>query len=135
VIGELKKAKPDPALVDYAVAQAFDSRSADTFEARAFALANDLEDGNDPDTVRAFRDAILALGAEKGLSDRLFAILPAVTGQVLPGLGPSTPAPGAVYFSIGTEQRLANYQDYLHSIDPHADLVRLYLSDFWLPPT
>jgi hypothetical protein len=135
VIAELKKAKPDPALVDYAVAQAFDSRSADTFEARAFALGNDLEDGNDPDTVRGFRDAILALGTDDGLSDRIFTILPEVTGQVLPGLGPSIPAPGAVYFSIGTEQRLANYQEYLRSIDPRAELVRLYLSDYWLPPT
>jgi Zn-dependent M16 (insulinase) family peptidase len=135
VIAELKKAKPDPALVDYAIGQAFRSRAADAFEARAFALGNDFEDGNDPDTVRGFRDAILSLRGEKGLSDRLFAILPEVTGQVLPGLGPSLPAPGAVYFSIGTEQRLANYQDYLHSIDPHAELVRLYLSDFWLPPT
>jgi Zn-dependent M16 (insulinase) family peptidase len=134
VIGEIRKATPDPALVDYAVAQAFQSRSADTFEARAFALGIDLEDGNDPETVRAFREAILALRSDDGLSDRLFQILPEVTGQVLPGLGPSAPAPGAVYFSIGTEQRLVRYEEYLRSIDPRAQLVRLYMSDFWLPP-
>jgi hypothetical protein len=133
VIAELRKAKPDAALVDYAVAQAFDSRSADTFEARAFALGNDLEDGYDPDTVRAFREAILSLSSDDALSDRLFGILPEVTGQVLPGLGPV--APGAVYFSIGTEPRLVRYEEYLRSIDPQARLVRLYLSDYWLPPT
>jgi hypothetical protein len=131
VIAELKKAKPDPALVDYAVAQAFDSRSADTFEARAFALGIDLEDENDPDTVRAFRDAILALRSDDGLSDRLFQLLPEVNGQVLPGLGP--PALGGVYFSIGTEPKLERYEEYLRSIDPRAELVRLYFSDFWLP--
>ncbi len=69
VIDELRKAKPDPAIVDYAISQAFSSRSADAFEARAFALGNDLEDGNDPETVKGFRQAILALRADPALSD------------------------------------------------------------------
>ena len=59
VIGELKKAKPDPALVDYAIAGAFSAtRSSSSYETRGESMASDLADGLTPEVVTRFRRAI-----------------------------------------------------------------------------
>ncbi|MBC7929261.1 MAG: hypothetical protein H7Z38_01735, partial [Rubrivivax sp.] len=50
VIDELKKAKPDPGLVEYAIAIAFGQfRSASGYESRGEAMASDIADGIPPD--------------------------------------------------------------------------------------
>jgi hypothetical protein len=58
VIDELKKAKPDPGLVEYAIAIAFQQfRSASPYETRGESQAADIADGVPPETVRKFREA------------------------------------------------------------------------------
>ncbi len=137
VIGELKKAKEDPALVDYAVAQSFSSRVAGSFEGRGEAMAADLTDGTTPEMVKGFREKLLALRREHGdaMTHELFSRMPEVYGTVLPGYGPkSADVPGAVYFVIGPEAQLDKYQEYLTSAEgPDAVLYRLYPRDFWVP--
>ncbi|HEX8186995.1 MAG TPA: hypothetical protein VF586_01510, partial [Pyrinomonadaceae bacterium] len=55
VIEELKKARPDPGLVEYAVAVAFSQfRSASGYESRGEAMAADIADGTPPEAVRRF---------------------------------------------------------------------------------
>ena len=137
VIGELKKAKEDPTLVDYAVAQSFSSRVAGSFEGRGEQMAADLTDGVTPEMVRGFREKLMALRTQHGdqLPGELFTRMPEVYGMVLPGYGPkSADVPGAVYFVIGPESQLDKYQEYLTAVEgPDAVLYRLYPRDFWVP--
>jgi hypothetical protein len=130
VIGELKKARPDPSIARYAIASVFDSRSASGFEARASAMAANLVDGLTPETVRRFRTRVLEHSTRAELADELFARLQAVYSRVLPGYGAIDPA--AIYMAIGPEPQLAAYQEYLHAaVGKHATLHRLYPRDFW----
>jgi Zn-dependent M16 (insulinase) family peptidase len=135
VIGELKKAEPDIALADYAIAGAFDgTRSALPYEARGEAIAEDLADGVTPDVVRRFHRAILDLRRRPGLAEELFRRMPGVYARVLPGLGtPAKDVPGAVNFVIGPEKQLDAYQQYLQTVEaPGTRLFRLYPRDFWV---
>ncbi|HEX8116196.1 MAG TPA: hypothetical protein VF521_02880, partial [Pyrinomonadaceae bacterium] len=62
VIDELKKAKADPGLVEYAVAVAFSQfRSASGYESRGEQMANDIADDTPPEAVRKFRQGLLDL--------------------------------------------------------------------------
>ena len=73
VIDELKKAKPDPGLVEYAIALAFSEfRSASQYEERGEAIADDIADGVPPEKVRQFRQGLLDLRKMPNLSDELF---------------------------------------------------------------
>jgi Zn-dependent M16 (insulinase) family peptidase len=132
VIGELKKAQPDPNLARYAIAEAFGSRIANSFESRASSMAANLVDAQTPETVRAFRARLLELAKKPDLANQLFARMPAVYGKVLPGWG--KPDPKGTYFVIGPDKQLSAYQDYLHAtVGKDATLYRLYPRDFWLP--
>jgi hypothetical protein len=135
VIDELRAAEPDPALVEYAVAQAFTGlRSAQTYETRGEAMAADLADGLTPDRVRTFRQATLALRGEPGLVDEVFGRMEDVYGRVLPGYGPaSATVDGAVYLVIGPESQLRLWEEYLRAVEGEgAVLHRLYPRDFWI---
>jgi hypothetical protein len=137
VIAELRSARPDPALVEYAVAQAFGAaRSALAYEARGEAMAQDLAVGLPPDVVSRFRTAILELRGLPDLSRQLHDRLPAVSASVLPGFVPGPPpaaGEGGVYMVIGPERQLDLYDQYLKSaVDPAAKLHRLYPRDFWM---
>jgi Zn-dependent M16 (insulinase) family peptidase len=132
VIDQLKKEKPDPNLVRYAIANAFQSRIADDYERRAAAMAADLVDGVTPDLVRGFRTRLLALAQQAGLANVLFARLPEVYGKVLPGY--ARPEAGSLYLVIGPESQLAAYEQYLSTaVGRDARLHRLYPRDFWIP--
>ena len=88
VINELKKAKPDPGLVEYAIAGAFGAfRSASPYEVRGESMSNDIADGLTPDVIRRFRQSILALRRDPKLADELFKRMAAVYARILPGLG------------------------------------------------
>jgi hypothetical protein len=138
VIGELEKAKAEPALVEYAVAQAFDSRIASGYEGRGSAMAADLADGLTPEVVRGFRERLLALRRRAGLADELFTRMKTVYARVLPGFGPPAMRASAidpVYFVIGPEKQLDAWQRYLTAAEgAGATLWRLYPRDFWLVP-
>lgn len=137
VIAELERAEPDDGLVDYAVAQAFSSRVAASFEGRGEAMASDYADGVTPKMVRGFREALVALRKKRGreLGKELHARLPAVYGRVLPGYGPaSRSVNGAAYFAIGPDKQLDAYGRYLEAVEgADATLHRLYPRDFWVP--
>ena len=135
VIDEVKKAKPDPALVDYAIAGAFDgSRSASSYEERGESMAADLADGLTPEIVERFHRSILALKSRPDLSADLFRRMPQVYAHVLPGMGThATDVAGGVFFVIGPEKQLSAYEEYLKKTEgPGTSLFRLYPRDFWL---
>ena len=63
VIDELKRAKPDPGLVEYAIAGAFGAfRSASPYEVRGESMANDIADGLTPEVIRRFANLFLRCG-------------------------------------------------------------------------
>jgi hypothetical protein len=132
VIDELKKAKPDPSIARYAVATAFSSRIATSFEGRAAAMAADLTDGLTPDVVRAFRTTVLELAKRADLTPTRFGRMHDVYAKVLRGYGAIDKT--ATYFVIGPETQMAAYQDYLKAaVGKDAQLHRLYPRDFWIP--
>ena len=135
VVGELERARPAADLVKYALAEAFSSRIAASYEERGRALADDLADGVPPEAVRRFRDALLALRGEGDLAARLFERMNRVYARVLPGLGEGwTPADGAVYLVIGPHRQLDSWQSYLTAeVGSDARLFRLHPRDFWIP--
>jgi hypothetical protein len=134
VIDELRRATVDPSLVDYALAEAFASRVALSYEARARGIADDLTDGDTPDTVRAFRRRLLDLRGRPALADDLFGRMESVYGTVLPGYGPASATVGdAVFFVIGPHAQLDAWQRYLETAEgKDAVLYRLYPRDFWV---
>jgi Zn-dependent M16 (insulinase) family peptidase len=135
VIGELNKVKPDPSLVDYAIAGAFDgTRSVLPYEERGEAMADDLADGLTPEVVTRFHRAILGLRQRPDLSAELFRRMPKVYERILPGMGtPAKDVAGGVYFVIGPEKQLDAYEQYLKKAEgAQAVLFRLYPRDFWL---
>lgn len=132
VIEQLREAKVDANIARYAVATAFDSRVAASYELRASAMAGDVTDGITRDVVKAFRTRLLALASRDGLAATLAARIPKVYGAVMPGLGP--PVADGVYFVIGPAKQLDAYQDYLHAaVGKTTTLHRLYPRDFWVP--
>jgi hypothetical protein len=132
VIGELRKAQPDPNIARYAVATAFTSRLANGFEARAAAMAADLVDDLGPEIVKTFRARLLELSKRGDLATSVFERMLPVYARVLPGLGKLEP--DGTYFVIGPDKQLTAYQDYLHaSVAKDATLYRIYPRDFWIP--
>ena len=133
VIGQLKAAQIDGNIARYAIASAFDSRVAVSYEARATAMAGDVTDGVTPAVVKAFRAKVVALSRREDLSRELAARMPKVYAAVMPGLGTAAPAKDAVRFVIGPLKQLAAYEDYLHAtVGKTAVLHRLYPRDFWI---
>jgi Zn-dependent M16 (insulinase) family peptidase len=135
VIEELKKARPDPGLVEYAIAVAFSQfRSASPYEARGEAQAADIADGTPPEAVRRFRQALLDLRRMPNLSDELFRRMNAVYARVLPGLGAkASEVRGGVYYVIGPEKQLTAYEQYLKTVEgQNAKLYRIYPRDYWM---
>jgi hypothetical protein len=132
VIDQLKGAKIDGNIARYAIAKAFDSRVAASYELRAMAMADDFADGVTPAVVKAFRGRLIALASRGDLAATLAARMPKVYGAVMPGYGP--PVDEGVYFVIGPAKQLDAYQGYLHAaVGKTATLHRLYPRDFWIP--
>jgi hypothetical protein len=134
VIGELQKAKPDQALVDYAVAGTFAiSRASLSYESRGESMAADLADGLAPEVIRRFRRAILDLRKSPDLSAELFRRMLPVYSKILPGLSSDSAATaGSEFFVIGPEKQFAAYEEYLKKAEgPNTRLWRLYARDFW----
>jgi hypothetical protein len=136
VIDELKKAgKPDPALLEYAIAEAFsETRAAAPYETRGEAMAADIADGQTPEVVARFRKGILALKKTPDLAAELGRRMNPAYGAVLPGFGvKSGDVPDAVYMVIGPEKQFAAWEEYLKAVEgAEAKLYRLYPRDFWM---
>jgi hypothetical protein len=134
VIDELKRAQPDPSLVEYAVAQAFlATRAANPYESRAEAMANNLADGLTPEVISRFYKGILELRRTPDLSRELFERMNRVYARVLPGMGgKASEVDGGVYFVIGPEKQFAAWEEYLRTVEsPDTKVYRLYPRDFW----
>jgi hypothetical protein len=133
VDGEVRAAKADPRFVDYAVANTFYARTADTYEQRAEGMATDLVEGVTPERVRAFRQRLLGLRSRPGLADAMHARLLPVYGAVVPSLDPSAAVPdGALWFAIGPEAQVARYERELRAArGDKVAVLRLYPRDFW----
>jgi Zn-dependent M16 (insulinase) family peptidase len=130
---EVRRMPGDPGFVDYAVVPAFSSRVSETFEARARAMATDLNDGRSPQRIRAFRERLLALRSKPGLAEAIHAqFLPAMSA-VLPELAGSRPLPeGAVYFTTGPEAAIAAYErEIARTRGEGTKVLRLWPRDFW----
>ncbi|MDQ3804897.1 MAG: hypothetical protein M3416_13835 [Acidobacteriota bacterium] len=135
VIAELKKAQPDPGLVEYAVAVAFSEfRSASPYEVRGEAMAADIADGLTPDAVRRFRQAILDLRRQPNLSAELFKRMGDVYARILPGYSTrARDVRGGVFYVIGPEKQLTAYEQYLKTVEGQdARLYRIYPRDYWM---
>jgi hypothetical protein len=133
-IAQLRSARPDPFLAEYAIAQVFgDSRAAGSYETRGEAIAEDLVDGVSPDRVAAFRQAILDLRRTPDLAEKLVGRMEAVYGPLLPGYGPKPPVADSIYFVIGPERQLDLHEAYLRTVaGAEARLGRLHPRDFWI---
>ncbi|HEY9713980.1 MAG TPA: hypothetical protein V6C72_10950, partial [Chroococcales cyanobacterium] len=136
VNAQLKSARRDSQLTEYAIAQVFWSWAAGRYESRGEAMADSLADGVTPDLVREFHRRIMKLRKREGLSDELYARMIPEYAQVLPGLSSEAKLPaGSVNFIIGDQNQFALYEDYLKSsVDASARLYRLLGRDFWLLP-
>jgi Zn-dependent M16 (insulinase) family peptidase len=135
VIEELKKAKPDPGLVEYAIAVAFSQfRSASPYETRGEAMAADIADGSPPEAVRRFRQGLLDLRKMPNLSDELFRRMNTVYARILPGLGAKAASvESGVFYVIGPDKQLNAYEQYLKTVEgPDARLYRIYPRDYWI---
>lgn len=135
VIDELKKAKPDPGLVEYAIAIAFGQfRSASGYESRGEAMASDIADGIPPDAIRKFRQGLLSLRQMPNLSDELFKRMGTVYARILPGYGvKARDVQGGVFYVIGPEKQITAYEQYLKTVEgPDARVIRIYPRDYWL---
>lgn len=136
VIGELQRvAKPDAALVEYAVAESFTAtRAAAPFETRGESMAADLADGLTADVVARFRRSILALRQTPDLPGELQHRMLRSYGTVLPGLsGKVSDVQDGVYFVIGPEKQFAAWEEYVKTVEgADAKLYRLYPRDFWM---
>jgi predicted Zn-dependent peptidase len=133
VDAEVRAARADPRFVEYAVANTFGARTGDTYEQRAYGMANDLVDGVTPERVRAFRTRLLGLRSRAGLAEAIHERLPAVYGGVIPSLSSGIPD-GALWFVIGPEPQLAAYETQLRAIPGYGSkvtLLRLYPRDYW----
>jgi hypothetical protein len=136
VDAEVRRAPIDPRFVDYAIVPAFYSRVAGTFEERAGGVALDLAEGLTPDRIRSFRTRILALRERPGLAAEMHErFLPAMS-SLIPSLSTDKkPAPGALYFTVGPEARVADYErEMQHALGGSAKVVRLWPRDFWDVP-
>ena len=87
-----------------------------------------------PETVRKFRQAVLALRSTPNLSDELFKRMNTVYARVMPGLGAkASDVKGGVFYVIGPEKQLSAYEQYLKTVEgPDARLYRIYPRDYWM---
>ena len=127
----------DPYLAEYCVANAVTySRESDGYEQRARAAADDIADGDTPERVATWRKAVLALKDRPDLWTSMKPKIAAMTGRVLPGVGPKrADVADAVWLTIAPEPMLARWESYLSEHDAKdARVARIYGRDFWLVP-
>jgi hypothetical protein len=121
----------DQTLVDYALSNVFSySRSGFSPSDRGRAIAQDIRDGNDPETIRRYSEAILTLRKDPDLlseltHDGLSAICPVLLRD---DCKQEQQEHGSLFFFQGSEQVLSDIEKRL----PIPKLLKLYPSDFWI---
>ena len=121
----------DEFLIDYALQQTFSvPRSMSTFSERGRGLAKDIVDGNEPEKVRRFSQAVLKLREGPNLLSELTqagldSISPVLIKEEFKS--PQQKA-RSLFFFVGPERLLSDAEKRL----PIPKLLRLYPSDFWI---
>jgi hypothetical protein len=121
----------DPSLVDYAFSYTFTfSRSGATFSERGKAAAQDIRDGNEPDKIRQFSEAVLKLRKKPDLlSELTHHGLTAICGVLVSDdCKQQQQLSKSLFFFVGSEQVLSDIEKRLAM----PKLFKLYPSDFWL---
>jgi hypothetical protein len=123
----------DPYLVDYALRQAFPAspRSSYTFSTREQLLTQDIHDGNTPEKVRSFYEALLRTRHEPNLlteithagNDSLCRVLLKEECTTQQKAGHS------IFFFVGPEKILSDAERRI----PIQNLLRVWPSDYWIP--
>jgi hypothetical protein len=122
----------DPSVVDYTLSYRFSffSRAGLPFSERGKTIAQDIRDGNTPEKVKKFSEAILALRKDSNLFPELtYSGLSAACAVLLrDDCRKQQQAQGSQFFFQGSEQVLSDIERGL----PISKLLRLYPSDFWI---
>ncbi len=121
----------DSSIVDHVLSQTFSfSRSAATFSERGRAAAQDIRDGNEPEKIRRFSEAILRLRQEPDLLAQLAREAPISIGGVLVDEKyiEQHRRGRSLFFFVGSEEILSDTERRL-SIPK---LLRVWPSDFWI---
>jgi hypothetical protein len=121
----------DQSLIDYALQRTFPHpRSMATFATRGKSLAKDIYDGNEPEKVRRFSEALLKLRSDpKLLSEVTQAGLTSIGAVLLePGFKEQQQAERSIFFLVGSDRLLSDAEKRLAI----PKLLRLYRSDFWI---
>lgn len=135
VIDEIKRSPLDTTLLDYTISLAVGGfRSADDYETRGIAMANDLTDHLTPELVKNFRMAILRVRKKPGVIYDIYKNKDAVYEKILPGYGiQAKDVAGGQYYVIGPEKQMTAYEAYLKSVEgKNTRLFRLYPRDYWM---
>jgi hypothetical protein len=122
----------DPYQVDYALRQAFSiPRSLFTFSFRERALTQDIRDGNTPEKVRRFYEALLKLRQDPNLLSEITHLgRESLCGILLEEqCRAQQQADHSIFFFVGSEKTLSDIEERL----PIPKLVRIWPSDYWLP--
>jgi hypothetical protein len=122
----------DPYLVDYALRQLFSlPRSIYTFSIRERAFAQEMRDGNTPEKVRRFYEALLKLRHDPALLSQLTAGgKDSLCGILLEEkCGIEQRVNHSLFFFVGSEKILSDTERRLGG----TKLLRIWPSDYWLP--
>lgn len=121
----------DPSIVDQVLSQTFAfSRVSATFTDRGKAVAQDIRDGNRPEKIRHFSEAILKLRQRENLPGDLAREAPDAIGGVLfdEKFIDQQREGHSQFFFVGSEQILSDIERRLAI----PKLLRLWPSDFWM---
>jgi Zn-dependent M16 (insulinase) family peptidase len=121
----------DPLLVDYTLRETFPMpRSMSTFAERGKELAHDIRDGNGPEQMRRFSEAVLKLRQDPNLLSELTRESILSIRCVLPTQEyvENQRSARSVFFFAGTEQTLSEIQNRAQL----PKLLRVWPSDYWI---
>lgn len=121
----------DPFLVDYALRESFSlPRAMSTFSQRGRAIAHDIRDGNEPQKIRRFSEAILKLRRDPDLLSKITRVGIASIEPVLVGNEYKTEqrAARSIFFFVGPEKLLSDSESRLNMPKP----LRAWPSDYWM---
>lgn len=121
----------DEFLIDYALQRTFPlPRSMSTFTERGRGIAKDIRDGNGPEQVRRFSQALLKLRGEPNLLSELTnSAMDSICPVLVKNACTSQQRKArSLFFFIGPERLLADAEKKVRM----PKLLRLYPSDFWI---
>lgn len=121
----------DESLIDYVLQQTFSiPRSMSTFSERGKGLAQDIRDGNGPEILRRFSEAILTVRHDPNLLSELTSVgVDSISPLLIkPEFTASQRKAKSLFFFVGPDPILTDAEKRLHI----PNFLRLYISDFWI---